>query len=151
VIDLAPLIEPLIMILGTALSVIGLWAIRWLGTKNKVLADTEVRNYLQTALLQGLGLGIERTREFVKERGTVAVRSALVAEAAQYVLAQVPGALRHFKIDEVGVKRMLEARLPLIDPPTMAAGESAQPASAGRIPDDQAPPTAPLILPNQEG
>ena len=150
-IDLAPLIEPLLMILGTTLSVVGLWALRWLGAKNKVLADAEVRNYLQTALLQGLGFGVERTRDFVAQRSTVAVRSAIVAEAAQYVIGQVPDALRRFKIDEAGVKRMLTARLPLIDPPTITAEVGAQPASAGRIPDDPVVPTAPLILPNQEG
>ena len=140
-IDLAPLIEPLLMILGTGLSVVGMWAIRWLGSKNKLLADAEVRRYLDNALLQGLGLGLERTREFAQQRSTVAVRSVIVAEAAQHVITHVPDALRRFNLDEAGVKQMLEARLPLIDPPT----------SADRIPDAPGQPIAPLTLPSQEG
>ena len=127
------------MLLGTALSVVGLWAIRWLGTKNRILADAEVRRYLQDTLLQGLGYGIEKTREFAKDKSNVTVRSALVAEAAGYVINQVPDALRRFKIDSAGVKRLLEARLPLIDVPSLRSG---------RTPDVQAGTSPSSPLPN---
>ena len=63
------------------------------------------------------------------------VRDEMTAVAAQYVVDSVPKGLRHFKIDEEGLRRRVTARIGLIDPPLTlepVVGELALPEAGDR-------------------
>lgn len=90
-------------------------AMRWL----KISEDRMVREYLETALVNGLELARQRLGPVSLG---VTTKSQVVAEAANYVIGRVPDALKHFSIDEATLKRLVEARIASIEP--LAPGAS---------------------------
>lgn len=109
-VDLRPLLNEVVLPLGTAIAV---WLAGWITTRLagflKISRDDRVRAYLEKALLLAIDYGRSRL-----DRGTpitVQVKSQIVADAANFAILHVPGALKHFGVDQDGLKRMLAARL----------------------------------------
>lgn len=109
-IDLRPLLNEIVLpLVGAA----ALWLATWLATRIagwlKISRDDRVRAYLEKALLLAIDYGKSRL-----EQGgplTFQVKSQIVAAAANYAVEHVPGALKHFGVDQEGLRRMLAARL----------------------------------------
>ena len=94
-----------------------LWAahrvMAWLGIKSRESqerVDEIVRGYLEPVVLRGIQLAKSRAG-LLSGKASIEVRSALIAEAAQYAIDSVPGALKHFGLDDERLKSYVEARL----------------------------------------
>jgi hypothetical protein len=61
----------------------------------------------------GIAFGMSKLTSLGEARVTVEVKSDLVADAANYVLAQVPEAVKALRLDGAHLARMIEARLKL--------------------------------------
>lgn len=110
-IDLAalqPLVNELALAVLTALaSVIAAKACAFLKAKR----DGELGQILDKALGMGIAFAMARLNAVGADRGAVAVRSELVASAANYALAHVPQAIKALGLDGAHLARMIEARL----------------------------------------
>lgn len=110
VLDLSPLLQTIIGLAAAAIGAVGTWAISWLGTKLKLEADSQIRTYLDQALVNGITYARQKLGE--KAAGVrVDAGHPLVAEAAEYVMQYVPDALAQFGITEQGVRDLVLARL----------------------------------------
>lgn len=111
-IDLRPLLDvvwPLIVALVTAIvGVLARKALSWL----KLSEDRMVREYLEIAIVNGL----ELARQKLGPITPVTTKSQVIAEASGYIIARVPDALKRFDIDQASLKRLVEARLGMIEP-----------------------------------
>lgn len=121
VIDFRPLLNEVVLPLGTAAAV---WFAGWLTTRItgwlKISRDDRVRAYLEKALLLAIDYGRSKL-----DRGspiTMQVKSQIVADAANYAVEHVPGALKHFGVDQDALKRMLAARLEATTPAELPKG-----------------------------
>ncbi len=112
-IDLRPLLDavwPLIVVVVTAIvGVLSRKALSWLNLSE----DRMVREYLEVALVNGLELARQRLGSV--PLGTT-TKHQLVAEASNYVVGQVPDALKRFGLDEAALRRLIEARIATIEP-----------------------------------
>lgn len=112
-IDLRPLLDavwPLIVAVVTAIvGILARKALSWLNLSE----DRMVREYLETAIVNGLELARQKLGTVTPG---VTTKSQVVAEAADYVIGRVPDALKRFDINEVSLKRLVEARLGMIEP-----------------------------------
>lgn len=134
-IDFAPLLNqvvwPLAGVVVTALAA-------WLSTKLAKLLNLsnadQVRGYLEPALQNALAFGQNKIGALPV---TVDAKNAIVAQATNFAIQHVPDALKFFKIDEEGLKRILTARLeanvsaqvPEVTATTGAAAPAAAPAA----------------------
>jgi len=125
-IDFKPLLDQVVY---PALSVVAIAGAGWIAAKiNKRLKlenDSIVRGYLETALQRGLDFAKSQTAGV---NLTVDVKNEMVAAAANYAIKKVPDALKHFRIDEAGLKEMLAARLE--SPPPMIVVPTTPPAAS---------------------
>jgi hypothetical protein len=110
-VDLKPIIDTAIGLAATVLLTMGSFAARWLLTKLRLDADAQVRGYLDAAISNAVAYGAAQAAAFADPRSKVDLRSEAIASAANYLVARVPDALRHFGLDEADVKHLLEARL----------------------------------------
>jgi hypothetical protein len=112
VVDVAPaasyLLEALAGILATLVSYVGWMVSRWL----KLKQDSEIRVYLERALMSGINFGKEKLAEHVGRNLRIDAKSELVAVATRYVVEAVPGALNRFGLDRAAVEKLIIARLP---------------------------------------
>ncbi|MGB5949470.1 MAG: hypothetical protein WBG82_09135 [Parvibaculum sp.] len=105
---LQPLVNEFALAVLTALaSVMAAKACAFLKAKR----DGELGQILDKALGMGIAFAIARLNAAGAERGAVAVRSELVASAANYALAHVPQAIKALGLDGAHLARMIEARL----------------------------------------
>jgi hypothetical protein len=105
------LIEALLQLAAVAVLGLGGFAIRHLADWLKLRADSEVRDYLQTALDRAVEFGLSEARRRVIAGGLGGVNVA--AEIARdYAQDRVPGALARFAIDTSALDQMIRARLP---------------------------------------
>lgn len=112
-IDLRPLLDavwPLIVAVVTA--IVGILARKLLSWLN-LSEDRMVREYLEVAIVNGLELARQRLGTVTPG---VTTKSQVVAEASNYVVARVPDALKRFDITEATLKRLVEARLGMVEP-----------------------------------
>lgn len=112
-IDLRPLLDavwPLIVAVVTA--IVGILARKVLSWLN-LSEDRMVREYLEVAIVNGLELARQKIGTVTPG---VTTRSQVVAEASNYVIARVPDALKRFDITDATLKRLVEARLGMIEP-----------------------------------
>jgi hypothetical protein len=110
-VDLGPLLEVVISLLGVVLSAVGYKAVRWLQQKTgteALVQDEIVRQYVEKAAAAAVEYGKQRVGGGVV---TVNVRNQIIATGAGYMIKRVPDALARFGLDEEGVREMLEARL----------------------------------------
>lgn len=110
-VDLSPVTLQLLQILATVLiSAVGvvlgrLW--NWLGLK----MDSEVRNYLDQAIINGLKYGITAIGDKIDRNDNVTFQSQQVAKAVEYVVDQVPSAVKHFNLTPQKLEKLALARL----------------------------------------
>lgn len=108
-VSLAPAIDAVLAALAALLLALGTFAIQRLLGWLKLSQDEKVRAYLEDALQNGIAFA--RARVSSRAVGSIDVKSAVVAEAANYAIARVPDALKRFGIDQDGVRDLVQARL----------------------------------------
>lgn len=111
IIDLAAL-QPLVneLVLGVLTALASFVAARVVALL-KVRRDGELGRILDKALAMGIAFAMSRLEAVEGRYRTVEVRSELVAAAANYALAQVPGTVKALGLDAAAIVRMVEARL----------------------------------------
>ena len=111
-IDLRPLIDkilvPIVLPLLSSLGVWGLWKL--IALTGLKIDDTQ-RAVVQSGLQYAINYASTKIASSTPDKIPVNVKSAVVAEAAQYALAHIPDALAHFAIDPAKLATMIEARL----------------------------------------
>ena len=109
-IEFGPLIDVVIEILASLVLIVGMLAVRALKKK----FDIEVDEKMNARINEALERGVEFAKVKLKERGDrlgLSTKDAVVAEAANYVIAGVPNALTHFGLTPARIAEMVEARL----------------------------------------
>lgn len=109
-IELMPVFEVLIGFLIAALTAFGAYALKKLGDKFGVDAESALADRLQ----DGLDWAIEFAEQRLHEQGkkyTIETERELVANAVNYVIDKFPVILAHFGITEEGLVERIEARL----------------------------------------
>jgi len=111
-IDLTPLLDVGIEILAGALLAVATWAVTRFARKIGIDIDDKTRAYLRDAIAGGIDYAIKAAKAAGKDIGRVEVRNALVADAARYVLAQVPDGVRRLKLSRENVENLIRRHLP---------------------------------------
>ncbi len=84
----------------------------YLETKTGIELDASTRAYLNTALDSAVGWATLKASERLgRQPISIDVKSAVVADAANYLLDRVPDALAHFSLTNADVEQLIEARL----------------------------------------
>ena len=107
---LQPYLLAVVSVIATA--IVG-WLAELLRRKFNLDIDAAHRDALQTALTNGAGLLIGKTGSAIADR-KIDLKSAVLAEAVNYVLQAVPDAIRHFGITPEAVAEKLQAKLPQV-------------------------------------
>ena len=107
---LQPYLLTVVSVIATA--IVG-WLAELLRRKFNLDIDAAHREALQTALANGAGLLIGRAGNAVAGK-KLDLKSAMLAEAVNYVLQAVPDAIRHFGITPEAVAEKLQAKLPQV-------------------------------------
>lgn len=123
-IDISPIMDLVLQLLGVALLGLGTWAINWITQKFKLSADSEVRKTLQDALANGVAYATNKLHAEGLKVSTIETRYKIVAEAANYVSKRTPDALAYFKISPESLHDLITARLP-----TPITGDATPPAT----------------------
>ncbi len=105
-------VQPLLneFLLGVLTALASFAAMRisgWLNAKR----DGELGQILDKALTMGISFAMSRLNAMEKDHLTLDVKSELVADAANYALVHVPGAVKALGLDGDHLMRMIEARL----------------------------------------
>lgn len=95
-----------------AAAIVG-WLAELLRRKFNLDIDAAHRDALQTALTNGAGLLIGKAGSALAGK-KLDLKSAVLAEAVNYVLQAVPDAIRHFGITPEAVAEKLQAKLPQV-------------------------------------
>lgn len=111
VVDITPLLNTLIDLLAVVALTVGTWAAHKYGTKVGIEKDSEIRKYLDEAILNGINFAATKLKAAGDNIDEIELKNQRLAEAANYVVKGVPDALKHFKIDEARLKTLIEARL----------------------------------------
>lgn len=107
---LQPYLVAVVSVLATA--IVG-WLAELLRRKFNLDIDAAHRDALQTALTNGAGLLIGKAGNAIAGK-KLDLKSAVLAEAVNYVLQAVPDAIRHFGITPEAVAEKLQAKLPQV-------------------------------------
>lgn len=117
-IDLSSIVDRVIEAIALVVAALAAWlgqrALTWLGLQN----DATYRAYLDVALQNGIAYGKAKLAEKVGPMSKLETHNQLVALAATFAVAQVPGALARFGIDpktqdgQAALSRLITARLP---------------------------------------
>lgn len=109
---LRPLLDSLMQMVAIAVMMLAAGALRWLAVRLRLQTDEHVRAYLDTALARALDYaGLAAAEELPPGQPAAVLQGTVLNFAADYARRQVPDALRHFNVDEAGLRRMLEARM----------------------------------------
>lgn len=109
---LQPVVSELLLATLTALaSLVATKLCQWLKAKR----DGELGAILDKALSMGIAFAMSRLTDWSAGRMSVDVKSELAADAANYVLAHVPDAVKALGLDGDHLTRMVEARLQVAD------------------------------------
>ena len=112
-VDLSPVLDAVIAAAVGVLTALAAWlarrVARWLGQSE----DSEVRAYLETALVSAIDYAQDLALDAGRDLQAVETRSAVLADAAAYLAQHVPDALARFKLDAAGTERLLRSRLAL--------------------------------------
>tara|TARA_R110002074_G_scaffold393784_1_gene580648 strand:+ start:499 stop:864 length:366 start_codon:yes stop_codon:yes gene_type:complete len=99
--------ETLLAVLTALASFAAAKLCQWLKAKR----DGELGAILDKALAMGIAFAMSRLTDWTKGRMSLDVKSELAADAANYVLAHVPDAVKALRLDGEHLTRMIEARL----------------------------------------
>ena len=117
IVSLMPALEPLIeAAVGVVAAIVTAAAVRffdWAGVEKEARLRESVQSALDAAAAYAKEIMIRRGRDVAD----IHVRTEMNAIATQYVIEAVPKALKHFQIDERGLRDRVTARIGLIDPP----------------------------------
>ena len=117
---LAPLIAQLLPLLGALMLGVGSWAAKRAADWLKLSNDARVREYLNEAIENGVAWAeAEMTRRLLSlaSAGQPAPAASpgdwhiAAQDAAGYVAARVPDALRHFGVTPGGLEQIVKTRL----------------------------------------
>jgi hypothetical protein len=112
-IDLGTLMPMVSDMLLTTLTAVSSFAVAKLCQWLKAKRDGELGQILDQALHMGIAFAMSRVNELGGARASIEVKSDVLADAANYVLAQVPEAVKALGLDGDNLARMIEARLQL--------------------------------------
>ena len=107
---LQPYLLAVVSVIATA--IVG-WLAELMRRKFNLDIDASHREALQTALTNGAGLLIGKAGSAIAGK-KLDLKSVVLAEAVNYVLAAVPDAIRYFGITPEAVAEKLQAKLPQI-------------------------------------
>lgn len=114
-IDFSPITEVVIALAAAVLSAVGAIAIAKLSAVLEARFGMQIeeaqRVKVQQALENAIAFAKIRAENFLEAKDDVQVRSAVLADAANYVISKVPQGLDHLGIDAEAVVDLLEARL----------------------------------------
>lgn len=111
-IDITPLVNVGLELLAGALLALGSWAVARLAGKIGIEMDDKARAYVREAVTGGLDYALKEAKRAGQDLGHIEVRNALVASAANYVVAQVPDGVRRLKLSRGNVENMVRRLLP---------------------------------------
>lgn len=77
--------------------------------------DDRMRGALQSALMNGVHMGLDAVQG-AADTAKIDVKSRIVAEGIQYVRQYAPAAVKHFKLGEDDLAKMLQAKLAELQP-----------------------------------
>lgn len=77
--------------------------------------DDRMRASLQSALMSGVHMGLDAVQG-AADTAKIDVKSRVVAEGIQYVRQYAPAAVKHFKLGEDDLAKMLQAKLAELQP-----------------------------------
>lgn len=97
--------------LGAALTAAALYLAKLLADKLKLSSDSEVRGYLMDVVNIAAEAAARKLRALPSGQDAVDLREDLIAEAASYVIAKAPDALKHFGISDDALRDMVDIRL----------------------------------------
>jgi len=105
---LVPLVNELLM---AGLTALGSFAVAKICLWLKAKRDGELGVILDKALAMGISFAGARVATLKGKKLTLEVKSEMVADAANYVLVQVPDAVKALGLTGEHLTRMIEARL----------------------------------------
>jgi hypothetical protein len=113
VIDLTPILQPVLGIVGALLGLVAMWAIRQGADMLGVKAESEIMHGLQDIVGQGVAYAERRAKNAISGTGVAAidVENQKVADAANYVLTQAPKWLKKVGVTEAQVQQWVESML----------------------------------------
>lgn len=114
VLDLGPLVEGALALLGVVLSVVAAWIGRW--TAKKFDVDTQSRMYLDIfgpggVLDDAIEWGIKKGKEKGKPLAQIKTDNETVEQVVEFVLMQAPNWLRSLGLGPDRIREIVEARL----------------------------------------
>lgn len=112
-----PLVSEMTLAMLTALAS---YAVAKLCALLNAKRDGELGQILDKALAMGISFAMSRLDAVEKGHLTLDVKNELVADAANYTLVHVPGAVKALGLDGDHLRRMIEARLHVGDAGTAA-------------------------------
>lgn len=121
VIDISPVLEPLIQIVGIALAAGVALLMKKLWNLLGVKEDAEVRVYVKDAMQSAIARAVEEGGKFAAGHRTLDIKSRAVAAGAQYMVDHVPDGLQKLGLtDKKGVvteklKDVVEAQIARLD------------------------------------
>lgn len=131
-VDLSPLLDYAIGILGSTLlalaHAVGFYVLK----KFKLDGDAQVRAYVESAIERGVNWGLEEVREKGMNLATFQTRNHAIAQAATYVAGKVPGGLKQLGITPEGLSEIVENRMRgvlKLEPPLADPGAQRAPAA----------------------
>ena len=132
-IDLAPFLHEFLLPVASALGmVLATWLAKKVADWLNVRRDEAFIGKLEEAMKNGLALAQSRAEQQIRDKGlTIEVKSQLVADAANYAAAHVPGALKALGVGPRELTEKLEARLELnTTPPEQSVAVPTPPTKA---------------------
>lgn len=111
VVDLSPVLQLTIELLGAVVLALAGWAVTKFGKKLGLENDAKIRQYLDEAIKNGVAFAEQKLKEQAGKIDEVDVKNAKVAEAANYVIKAVPDAIKHFGVTPEKLADLVTARL----------------------------------------
>lgn len=112
VIDFAPLIQQYVI---PALGLVITTGISWLISKAakffNIRIDETQRAFVMSLVERGIAVGQHRIAQIAADKAHIETHNMIAAEAANYVIARAPDALKHFKLTPEDVRQIISAKL----------------------------------------
>ena len=128
-IDLAPLLDPAIEILGAVLMVAALWLVKVLRDKLRIDQDEKLQGAIYRALDGARTYAADKARQALADKTRVGVGNPYVEAGAEYLLAQLPDTVQRLGLTRVQLERLFAAKvgvnLPPVDQPARPAASPA--------------------------
>jgi len=111
-IDLTPLLDVGLQILAGILLAVGTWAVSKIAKKVGIEVDDAARAYVREAIQGGIDYAVKAAKAAGKDVTKIEVKNELVADAVNYVLAQVPDGIRKLNLTQENVENLVRRHLP---------------------------------------